>query len=1122
MLVLTAVIPVIITGGYFGILAGVISAAAAVILRGLFGCFQSTGAPFSNILIGPFLIEWIYLTVVGAATGLIQACYYQTRQEYQLLEATSQHIRTYSNLLQVVHQVSTELTQAKTWRSDLVSYLQQLAEATEVDRAYFLEFQEVGPDHLTGILYAHPHEDGKAGAKDSPIREVSLPFPDTNLQSWTVNAQEGMAILGQIQDLSPPERESLNTIPEGSFVVYPVMGRQQIQGMIGFEKSVFNLQWEKTTLDALGMLAHILGSIITRQQIQNDLRSRVRELDTLHLASQHSTSQEQLDSTLKTILKQIFVLVPADHASIYLTRDKQLTLLISAGSPAENQLGPIQELEHQLMDEILKDRDPLVIANSSTHPLSAESTSAAGLEPGSMVALPLNTPSGMIGALTVWYPDPHRVQESELKLLRLLANQASSTILAAEYYRAEEEQRQLENSLRDARKKLISELDLNQVLESILEQVLTLTSAQIARIYFYDGTQLEFGAVKGRLEGKPDSSFLRPDNHTFTLEVAQTGELTHLSTQDQEEVQHPGKDSELSRVGIPLTFNQQVIGVMTVTFPDGHPDQKRTLQILQLLSDQAVIAINNARIYEKEREQRQLAEALGKTSQIIMSSLNVETVLDKILAQIETVVPYDTMNLMLVEGEVARIVRHQGYQEQDPDMLSVIEGKTLKLDSFDTLQKMIVTREPLIISDTQTDPQWVNIQSSAQISSWVGAPLIEKERVMGFLSLNKFDRNFYQPEHGRILKGFANQAAIAIKHAQLYQAEAQRRREAERLRTIQESLLNLSRAIGSVVDFDRISELVISYVQDLLPVDHALLFRRAQDGEAFLPVITQATAWDDIQVTLGQLQNYSLSHLNAQDSPLLRDVLDTKSPVLIHNPADSPFLAGEIQQAFHLTSLIAAPLISQDEVLGVLYGGCTTQQRSFSDQDLQFFTGLADQAAVALERTRLFQEIQEKAVTDPLTGIYNRRGLFQWGQYELDRARRFGHPLAVIFFDLDHFKEINDTHGHEAGDQVLQEITERCLEVIRQVDIPSRYGGEEFVIVLPETEQTAAQQIGERIRKAVASGSYHVNAHQVEMTISLGVTELDEDIHQLDQIINRADQAMYRAKQAGRNRTEVF
>jgi len=164
------------------------------------------------------------------------------------------------------------------------------------------------------------------------------------------------------------------------------------------------------------------------------------------------------------------------------------------------------------------------------------------------------------------------------------------------------------------------------------------------------------------------------------------------------------------------------------------------------------------------------------------------------------------------------------------------------------------------------------------------------------------------------------------------------------------------------------------------------------------------------------------------------------------------------------------------------------------------------------------EEVERLAFTDHLTGLYNHRHLFHLADREFQRARRYQLPLSVIMLDIDDFKRVNDTYGHAIGDQVLQEVAECCQKELRGVDVIGRYGGDEFVAMLPETGLPAACQAAERLRKSIAEKALDTKSGRVTVTVSLGVAVLDDEHLTPEILLDRADQALYVAKQSGRNR----
>jgi diguanylate cyclase (GGDEF)-like protein/PAS domain S-box-containing protein len=174
------------------------------------------------------------------------------------------------------------------------------------------------------------------------------------------------------------------------------------------------------------------------------------------------------------------------------------------------------------------------------------------------------------------------------------------------------------------------------------------------------------------------------------------------------------------------------------------------------------------------------------------------------------------------------------------------------------------------------------------------------------------------------------------------------------------------------------------------------------------------------------------------------------------------------------------------------------------------------------ERQRLMTELEELARTDPLISMFNRRHFFDLARREIERSRRSGKPLSIILFDLDHFKKINDTYGHPAGDEVLQHVAEHCQAALRFEDILARYGGEEFIVLLPETGLEPAEVVAERLRQVVETAPFTVCGQNVTITISLGVAGLPPGKETtIEELLSLADSALYISKQSGRNRVSV-
>jgi diguanylate cyclase (GGDEF)-like protein len=249
-----------------------------------------------------------------------------------------------------------------------------------------------------------------------------------------------------------------------------------------------------------------------------------------------------------------------------------------------------------------------------------------------------------------------------------------------------------------------------------------------------------------------------------------------------------------------------------------------------------------------------------------------------------------------------------------------------------------------------------------------------------------------------------------------------------------------------------------------------------------------------------------------------RWVVDNAADIIVPDIKDDPFRANSLLQTYQQKGYVGTPIQFEHQVLGVLY--CLSQEvLQLAPDDLDFLHILARRAGAAIRLTQHFADMYEHATTDALTGLSNRRLLQQFGQLALARHKRSQSNFTVISLDLDSFKNINDTYGHPTGDGVLQQTARVLLENSRHGDVIARFGGEEFMLILPETKQSQAKQVAERIRKAIANTPHETSKGQIQVTASFGIASgIPSAAWQLEDYFATADQAMYQAKRRGKNR----
>ncbi|MEI6778176.1 MAG: diguanylate cyclase [Chloroflexales bacterium] len=337
-------------------------------------------------------------------------------------------------------------------------------------------------------------------------------------------------------------------------------------------------------------------------------------------------------------------------------------------------------------------------------------------------------------------------------------------------------------------------------------------------------------------------------------------------------------------------------------------------------------------------------------------------------------------------------------------------------------------------------------------------------------------------------------------------------------RTLAEALRDTAAALNSTLTLDEVLDRILDNVGRVVPHDAANIM--LVNADAYTVSVVRSRGY----VEHGEEDIVSLQFQVAM-IPGLSQMMHTGCSLSIPDTRANPTWV-EHPATRWVASYASAPIRIRDRTLGFLNVD-SGRAGFFHDGHAERLMAFADQAAIAIENARLYAEVQALAITDPLTGLFNRRGLFHLGEREVERALRFHKPLAIVMIDLDHFKHINDTYGHPIGDRVLHTVAMCCRAELRNVDVIARYGGEEFVALLPETDLANAMQVSERLRQSVEvmtvpdSLEQRVFITSIHVTVSLGIAMLTPDTPNLAAIIVRADQALYAAKQAGRNRVVV-
>lgn len=318
----------------------------------------------------------------------------------------------------------------------------------------------------------------------------------------------------------------------------------------------------------------------------------------------------------------------------------------------------------------------------------------------------------------------------------------------------------------------------------------------------------------------------------------------------------------------------------------------------------------------------------------------------------------------------------------------------------------------------------------------------------------------------------------------------------------------IARALTSTLDVSEVLRLVMAKVSELLqPQSWSLLL--LDDTEQLYFEICVGPAAD------------KLKHLKVSTTEgIAGSVFRNQKPRLVRDVLKDPDFASrfDTQAAFNTRSLIAVPLVAKGRSLGVIEIVNGDGAREFTDDDMMAVSAIADYAAIAIENARVFRQVQELTVIDEHTGLYNVRALSAHLEREVARAARFARSFALLFLDLDDFKQVNDTHGHLVGSATLKAVGQLLQASIRGVDSAYRYGGDEFAVLLLETDAVGARATAERILQGFKTLTLDVPGVNVRLGASIGAATFPDVASSPTALIAAADRAMYQAKRQGKGR----
>lgn len=538
-------------------------------------------------------------------------------------------------------------------------------------------------------------------------------------------------------------------------------------------------------------------------------------------------------------------------------------------------------------------------------------------------------------------------------------------------------------------------------------------------------------------------------------------------------------------VGVSLLARERVFGLLLLATPKKRRFSAPELRLLLALAHQVAMAVENSYLIQQISRRSDDLNILNEVSSALSSTLDLKDLFDRLEEEIRR----------LFGAEDFFIARYDPGAQQVVYDLLVVGGRRQPPRTHPwgngLVEYILRTGQPLLIREAfRREVHRRGIVVAESFGSFCGVPIILYDRPAGVMALCSADEHAFDEERMELLRILANSAGIALENARLFGQEQERARQLLLLNNVSRhatSLLHLEQMLAAIVQelerglpYDHVGIALANYQQQELEV-------RAEAGRRRLP---HGRSFRFGEGLLGEVARTG-------EAKIVQDAAAERVPMVLPDSVSG----------------VALPLIYAEELLGVFYVETASPHR-FADSELLLLRTLSDQIATALYHARTLQKAQEQAITDGLTGVKTHRFLMEALSVEWRRTTRTGRSFSVLVLDLDRFKAVNDRFGHLEGDVVLRRVGRLLEEHCRRSDVVARYGGDEFVILMPETSLEQARQLANKLRVLIA-GDRLLRQHGI--TVSCGIAVFPAHGSTPEEILERADAAMYLSKRRGGN-----
>lgn len=695
----------------------------------------------------------------------------------------------------------------------------------------------------------------------------------------------------------------------------------------------------------------------------------------------------------------------------------------------------------------------------------------------------------------------------------------------------DEDQQILAAALADVSMALNSSLHLDEVLDKILENLSKVISYKTANIMLIEGAKARIVRSRGYDQLGTEETMM---SKRFEIDVidhfrqminTRQPILSYYPHLEQNWHTLPESEWIKSHIAAPIISDDEVIGFLNCDSDVAGFFNKVHTNTMKIFACEAGLALRNAKLFDDSTRLGSKLRLINDLTHQVLKATSLDQILELLPERLKELAVGTNVYISKWDEDSQTVM---GWAATGQSRDEYVFGRSEPGDHTLT-ERILETQEPAVIDDiTKTPLMDKKFHGLYQEKTLFCLPLIAEGIRFGAIIIG-YDKPDQVTQDIRSLGEYAAiQISTAIAKIHSLELEKIQSGQLAHANALIESLSHVSTTIKSGADTKNVMASIGNELE-LLKIHSAVALKTGEDDNLSL---TYSSVLPKIISFIKLSSNVKNNELSAHiDSlPLFRNVIDNQQAEFVEEPQEilkqmspqslRPVLT-KLSEALLLSEnskCILIPLVVEKKSIGLLgmWG------ESLQKIDIQAASIFGGQVAIAIENANLLQEVQRLAITDELTNVLNRRGFDEVSNREFGAAKRYSRPLSLIMLDIDRFKAINDVYGHPIGDEILIEIAARARTKIRDTDYISRYGGEEFLILLIEQKPENAKTVAERIRKSVAEQPFNTSVGKITVTISVGVTGASPQISSVSMMIKTVDKALYKSKENGRNRVTMI